>query len=871
MTTPLLRHQRLALAWMSRRESGCAQPIGGILADDQGLGKTVTTIALIASNPRHGQQLVPLPALKRGGGAKAGSDSAAGAGDDGAGPSKPKGAKAPAAGARAAGAGASGSDEEEDEEETEEEEEEVIELDLTAAERGRAAPARPALAEGATLVVCPTTVLHQWEQEIRSKTNPSAHINVYVYHGKGECAQRRQRRTSGARRAESQHHTGTVLLCAFSPPARPPLHARPAAGKGVSPQSLARFAVVLTTFATMTQEMPDARRPLKKQALDGGGPGAGQKRKADSLGDKGGPLFRTMWHRVVLDEAQVVKNSRTLAAHAAWALKARRRWCLSGTPLQNSVEDLYSYFRFLRYEPYSRHATFKALIRDPIAAASEVGFKRLHAVLHTILLRRTKTSKIDGEPVIKLPDRILRLVQHDFATPEERDFYAKLSKEAAERMRDMQADGSLRQNYVNMLWMLLRLRQACNHPWLVRGTHHVYRRATPEAAAEAAAARRLPAEARAQLAETLRERLTVCVDCGDIPEDPVVSVCDHIYCRQCVSGRVSMAGQGAAEAELAFHCESPACGRVLGRHDTFSAEALDPEAAAAAAAAAATADGAPALSSGGPAGRGEWQSSTKVDALMEVLRDLRRAGAAQAGDAGPAPAPAVRSVSQSRLAEALSRGKGRAGSPATPAARPPMEKVIVFSQWTSMLDLVEAPLKKEKWVPAAGAHAFPQPCAKPARAAWALCPALPLTPSPSLRACCRFQFRRLDGTMTVASRQAAIRDFSTRPEVTVMLVSLKAASLGVNLVSANHVVLLDLWYNPSQEDQAIDRAHRIGQTRPVHVTRITIKNSIEDKILDLQRKKNSMVASAFGEDGAAGGGLGARLTLEDLTFLFQGA
>lgn len=136
---------------------------------------------------------------------------------------------------------------------------------------------------------------------------------------------------------------------------------------------------------------------------------------------------------------------------------------------------------------------------------------------------------------------------------------------------------------------------------------------------------------------------------------------------------------------------------------------------------------------------------------------------------------------------------------------------------------------------------------------------------------CRFNFRRLDGTMNVAARQAAIQDFSTRPDVTIMLVSLKAASLGVNLVSANHVILLDLWYNPAQEDQAIDRAHRIGQTRPVHVTRITIKDSIEDRILELQAKKNTMVQAALGEDGGEAGGMGARLTIDDLRFLFMGA
>lgn len=64
--------------------------------------------------------------------------------------------------------------------------------------------------------------------------------------------------------------------------------------------------------------------------------------------------------------------------------------------------------------------------------------------------------------------------------------------------------------------------------------------------------------------------------------------------------------------------------------------------------------------------------------------------------------------------------------------------------------------------------------------------------------------------------------------------SLKAASLGLNLVAANHVLLLDLWWNPTTEDQAIDRAHRIGQTRPVTVSRLTVQNTVEDKILSLQ-------------------------------------
>ncbi|PKI63963.1 hypothetical protein CRG98_015639 [Punica granatum] len=128
-------------------------------------------------------------------------------------------------------------------------------------------------------------------------------------------------------------------------------------------------------------------------------------------------------------------------------------------------------------------------------------------------------------------------------------------------------------------------------------------------------------------------------------------------------------------------------------------------------------------------------------------------------------------------------------------------------------------------------------------------------------------FRRLDGTMSLAARDRAVKDFNTDPEVTVMLMSLKAGNLGLNMVAACHVILLDLWWNPTTEDQAVDRAHRIGQTRPVTVTRITIKDTVEDRILSLQDEKRKMVASAFGED--QGGSSATRLTVEDLRYLFM--
>jgi SNF2 family DNA or RNA helicase len=125
-----------------------------------------------------------------------------------------------------------------------------------------------------------------------------------------------------------------------------------------------------------------------------------------------------------------------------------------------------------------------------------------------------------------------------------------------------------------------------------------------------------------------------------------------------------------------------------------------------------------------------------------------------------------------------------------------------------------------------------------------------------------------DGTMSVAAREKALMDFEEQEDVAVILMSLKAASVGLNLVCANHVLLLDVWWNPTVEDQAIDRAHRLGQRKTVQVHRFVIKDTIEDNILKLQERKRAMVASAFGED-SDGQVQRSKLTINDLVSLFS--
>lgn len=102
------------------------------------------------------------------------------------------------------------------------------------------------------------------------------------------------------------------------------------------------------------------------------------------------------------------------------------------------------------------------------------------------------------------------------------------------------------------------------------------------------------------------------------------------------------------------------------------------------------------------------------------------------------------------------------------------------------------------------------------------------------------QFSRLDGSMSQSKREKALMKFINEPKVTILLASLKATGVGLNLVVANHIYLVDPWWNAAIESQAIDRVHRIGQTKSVHVTRYIIRDSVEEKMLAIQKSKQHL-------------------------------
>ncbi|KAJ5547051.1 DNA repair protein RAD16 [Penicillium frequentans] len=154
-------------------------------------------------------------------------------------------------------------------------------------------------------------------------------------------------------------------------------------------------------------------------------------------------------------------------------------------------------------------------------------------------------------------------------------------------------------------------------------------------------------------------------------------------------------------------------------------------------------------------------------------------------------------------------------------------KSIIFSQFTSMLQLVEWRLR----------HAG-------------------------------FNTVMLDGTMTPAQRQKSIEHFMNNADVEVFLVSLKAGGVALNLTEASRVFIVDPWWNPAAEWQSADRSHRIGQQRPCVITRLSIEDSVESRIVQLQEKKANLIRGTINKDQDQAL---EKLTPEDMQFLFRGS
>ena len=279
----------------------------------------------------------------------------------------------------------------------------------------------------ATLVVCPLTLVGQWEAEVTRFVGSGGRkmrpFTTFVHYG--------------TRRAAS--------VAAFT-----------------------RADVVVTSYGTLAAEL-DGAISIVTRAL-GGTQGSisiasGVKRQRMSAASVP-PLFSVTWARVVLDEAHTIRNRSTRIARACCSLSAHARWALTGTPLQNSLLDVFSLLSFLQH-PFGSVSVWRDAISVPFARGDPRGLAALREVLGPIILRRTKSMRdCDGQMIGDLPPPVITTVRVTLSL-QERAFYDALYGRSKAAFDQLLATGRIKAHFAAILTLLLHLRQACDSPALV--------------------------------------------------------------------------------------------------------------------------------------------------------------------------------------------------------------------------------------------------------------------------------------------------------------------------------------------------------------------------------------------------------------------
>ncbi|PRQ36424.1 putative calcium/calmodulin-dependent protein kinase chromatin remodeling SNF2 family [Rosa chinensis] len=260
--------------------------------------------------------------------------------------------------------------------------------------------------------------------------------------------------------------------------------------------------------------------------------------------DKENSIFHQVdWYRVVLDEAHNIESSCPQYAEAASTLSSHCRWCLTGTPLQINLDDIYSLLCLLNVEPWCDWMWWNKLIQMPYESGDPRGQRLLKAILSPLMLRRTKETKDkDGRPILVLPPDIHNIQCDQLEA--EHEFYEALFHRSKVQFEQIVAQGKVLHNYSSVLELLLKLRQCCSHPCLVmRGDSHKFAdsdklaRRSLESNHDSLIANQI-ISTQACIEEVVKGicggKSIKCPICLDFADDPVRTPCAHQMCRECL-------------------------------------------------------------------------------------------------------------------------------------------------------------------------------------------------------------------------------------------------------------------------------------------------------------------------------------------------
>lgn len=569
----------------------------------------------------------------------------------------------------------------------------------------------PRYASKTTLIVVPMSLLSQWKAEFDRSNNNKNH-RCFVYYG------------------DTVQADFSQTLCGRT--TNIPI-------------------VVLTTYGTAQNEWARFNKMRNEEG------------KLPKMG-----LFSVEYLRIVLDEAHTIRNRTTKTAKAIHELQLKRKWVLTGTPVVNRLDDIFSIVKFLRLEPWSNFSYWKTFVTLPFEQKQfNQTLDVVKSILQPIFLRRTKAMKLkDGTPLISLPEKEVVVQELEF-TRREQLYYDFFKSKAYQSFKEGISSGDLLKKYTQILTHILRLRQICCHADLVSGSDELDETWTQELAAfeKPSLAERFENDTQMrQVMYSLYSKVHLtdseCSICTQSPinfNEMVITECGHSFCFQCLKEHFEFQTKNGHEPLC------PDCRGLISIYRLFKLRSKE-------------------------VGKKEVRFHTKED-----FEDIGSAYDFQLYHYDPDKSSSKIEALKTHLLTLRDQAPG--------------EQVVVFSQFSSFLDLIEFELKLSGKAD-------------------------------------DFEIYKFDGRLNMVDREKILLKFTAERKlngkVAVLLLSLKAGGVGLNLTCANRAFMMDPWWSPSVEDQAIDRIHRIGQAQNVKVIRFIVKNSIETKMLRIQERKRMM-------------------------------
>lgn len=671
----------------------------------------------------------------------------------------------------------------------------------------------PAEYSKSTLIVVPLSILSNWESQIKEHCIPGS-LKSCVYYG---------------------------------------------TGRSMSAAELENYDIVITTYNVVVSEHGSANRTKAEP---------NQKKKKT---EQANSLFNVKWKRIILDEGHSIRNPKTQMAMSVCALDGQRRWILSGTPIINSPRDLGSLLTFLRIcQPLHDEEMFKRLLLRPLKNGEPQGVDLLRAIMSQSCIRRTKEMKTsDGTALVPLPP--VEVIQIPVTLSEEaRELYDAVEDYSRMRIeRAMTAQGGFNTAIQsNALSMLTRMRQLVLHPGLIPAN---YLEQLQQAANEPEPAANTDIEPPVKITAADKLRLQAllsqaiedneeCPICFGVLSDPRSTPCAHFYCLECIMEALSRDPRCPMDRRLVTASQliepaPPVDHTQPAPKEDEGADNLDPESIRV-----------------GP--------SDKINQLVHLLKltppnekslvfsqfttFLDKIGEALEHEG----IPFVRfdgKMSARRRQETLERfcvpledrnvtssqsGSSRAQSGSQTQTQSQTEhqstsvgghrrtRKSAPGQTISLDDLLqEKNIQKNEiaddgFVPSRVDDGDTESDSDDT-----------VESDNDFKA--ESKGKGKGKARMRSDNLGGAKGFSGAVNPPVMLISLKAGALGLNLTVANNVYLMDPWWQEGIESQAIDRCNRIGQKKPVHVYQLIAENTVESKVIDIQNKKKKLVQEAF--------------------------